>query len=144
MNRPFAIVACLVLNVCLLAAGCSNRPATARVDVTITYNGQPVSDMLVTFNSEGSRPAVGRTDAQGKVTGLTTFKPNDGVVPGEYILTLSKPSQVTESIESGDAYAETGSQNLGFPAKYMSTQMSDMKLTVERGKPNQATFELKD
>ena len=144
MNRtiPFLLVPTLV--VALFTTGCGSGVATAPVDVTLTYNGQPVSDVVVTFNSDGNRPAIGRTDAQGKVTGVSTLKPNDGVIPGDYTLTLSKPMDVSEDISSDAAYAETTTQSLGFPAKYMAAQMSDLKMSVVKGQPNQKTFELTD
>lgn len=147
MKRIHPTLIALVLAVPFFTIGCGASVPTSKVDVTLTYQGQPLSDVIVSFNSEGSdgnRPAIGRTDAQGKVTGVTTLKPNDGVIPGNYILTLSKPMNVSETIDNAEAYADPSGQSLGFPAKYQSVQMSDLKITVEKGKPNQKTFELTD
>jgi hypothetical protein len=147
MKRIQPALLALVLAVPFFTAGCGSSVPTAKVDITLTYKGQPVSDVVVAFNSEsldGNRPAVGRTDAQGKVTGVTTVKPNDGVIPGDYVLTLSKPMNVSETIDDAAAYADTSGQNLGFPAKYMAPQTSDLKITVVKGEANQKTFDLTD
>lgn len=136
---PLAAVVALTLSV----SGCSSNPPTADVNATIMYQGQPVSNVIVTFHpTAGGRPGVGRTDEQGKVTGLTTFDPNDGVVPGEHVVTLSPATDASETIESADAYSMN--MDVGFPQKYMTTQMSDLKMTVEVGGANEKTFELTD
>jgi hypothetical protein len=131
----------VVLSLALGIVGCGGSPDTAPVDVTIMQGGKPITDVSVTFNpTEGGRPAIGKTDAQGKVVGLTTFKPNDGALPGDHVITLAPITAPDQEISSADAYAVQ--TDFGFPEKYRAVQASDMKITVERGNPNQKTFEL--
>ena len=84
---------CLAL-LLVLTASCGgnkpNRPETLPVRGTVTLDGKPVEDALVTFQLvDGSRSSVGRTDRHGCYT-LTTFVPGDGAQPGEYRVQIVK------------------------------------------------------
>jgi hypothetical protein len=68
----------------LAAAGCGGQGRPVKVEGVVTLDGQPLSGATVTFApAEGGRPASGRTDADGSFR-LTTFRSDDGALPGEY------------------------------------------------------------
>jgi hypothetical protein len=86
----------------LAVAGCTPTPQIKTVPVAgkVTYKGEPVSGALVTFVTEDTtgKPANGRTDGEGKYR-LTTIvsgsNTQDGAMPGNYVVTVSKKSSGT-------------------------------------------------
>jgi hypothetical protein len=69
-------------------AGCSSG-GPVKVKGTVTLDGKPFPGASVTFipAAEGGRSATGLTRADGSFE-LTTFKPEDGALPGEYKITV--------------------------------------------------------
>ena len=136
----FLVVACL--------AGCSGGGNIDTLDVsgTVTYNGQPVPNVAVTFNPDGEGwPATGRTDDQGQFVSLTTRETGDGIAEGSYTVTLSQITDAsTGEISSADAYAPTAGANLPFPTKYLNTAESDLKVTVDADSEKTLTLDLTD
>lgn len=128
-----------------LALGCSqgasdpNRPKTYPVTGTVTMGGAPVDGANVIFQlSDGSRSSSGVTDASGNYT-LSTFASEDGALPGEYRVAVTKYEK--EAAASGQfdesTYTEpdpnapsTGPKNL-LPAKYANAQSSGLTATVK-------------
>ena len=103
----------VVLLVSLLGLGCgqqgADRPSTCPVTGTVTHNGQPVDGATVAFQlADGSRGAIGVTDAGGKYT-LTTFESGDGAVPGEYQVRIFK-----YKVETGSAAAAADEDNVDY------------------------------
>ena len=144
-----------VASVCL-QAGCGGVSGPAGVEGgapvkgTITYKGAPVEGATVTFHpASGGKAAFGMTDAQG-VYQLTTQAPQDGAVPGEYTVTVSKveiPASASVPEDHPD-YGKTLNQpepepKSLLPEKYRDPKTSDLKGTVASGE-NQLNFELKD
>lgn len=79
------------------AIGCSSSGefGTASASGTVTLNGQPVPDLVVTFtpkpaagNTNPGKSATGRTDAQGKFT-LSTYSMGDGAIVGSHQVAVS-------------------------------------------------------
>ncbi len=64
-GRVSAAVAAVAL---LVAVGCSNEPRVVEVSGVATHAGQPVPNLLVTFEPDGGRPSWGITNAEGKFT----------------------------------------------------------------------------
>lgn len=124
----------------LLASGCGgeSHPPTGRVTGAVTYRGQPVEGAQVTFFAQQGRPGSGVTDAQGKFV-LSTFGSNDGAVPGEHVVVISKKESAPASAKN--PYAP-GRELL--PKRYGDRGDSPLKATVAAGKANEFTFELKD
>ncbi len=131
--------------------GDADRPATAPVTGSVTYNGQPVEGATVTFmagSSEG-RGAVGTTDASGKFQ-LTTFEAGDGAIPGSYKVKIAKtvgggPQTAEEAMalmESG-AGPPTDEQKDELPVKYKDENTSGLTADVKDG-DNDFPFELTD
>jgi len=155
----------VVLLASMLALGCpgqqgGDRPSTSPVSGTVTYDGQPVDGATVAFQSaDGSRSAVGVTDAGGKYT-LTTFESGDGAVPGEYQVKIFKyeveategpggeidmdsPEYVPPEIAGEGATEDSGEPENLLPEKYNDPTTSGLTATVSEGE-NTLDFPLED
>lgn len=129
----------------------SNRPKTIPVQGVVKYKGAPVEGASITLISQDpkGKGAVGRTDKSGKYQ-LTTFEPGDGVLPGSYLVKISKTttkSQLTEQQEQ--EYMAKGKtlppmvEKDELPAKYKQEKTSGLTAEVKEGaKP--IDFELTD
>jgi Carboxypeptidase regulatory-like domain len=85
-----SVVVSLGLCGCSSDNSTSSRPRVVPVSGRVLANGQPLVGAHVTFtNMQANRSAYAKTDAEGKFT-LTTFKPNDGAVPGKQQISVSK------------------------------------------------------
>jgi hypothetical protein len=133
-------------------AGCgggepSDRPGRAPVTVTVKHNGTAVEAATVTFHpkSEEGKGAYGITDSSGQVQ-LTTFPdtPGDGVIPGEYTVTVQKSEGASSDGVFGDAEeSDEGSDEEGgeeapeskdlLPEKYKDPTTTDLSATVPEG-----------
>jgi hypothetical protein len=115
--------------------GCG-QSETVPVTGTVMLNGQPAANADVLFTPTKGRLASGSTDAAGRFT-LSTNKPNDGAVPGDHKVTVveyyppGKPPPMTA----------TGAPSR-FPAIYADVSQTPLKAKVERGKPNDFTFDI--
>jgi len=141
--RPRAVV--LILPV-LALVGCSgekiNRPAPVPVTGVVTHNGAAVEGATVIFQPAGHNyAATGRTDATGTFT-LTAFEPNDGAVPGEYKVTVTK-SEVTVTGGGGsDDAPTTAKEKQLLPIKYARAEGSGLAASVKTGTENKFDFKL--
>ncbi|MES2794013.1 MAG: carboxypeptidase-like regulatory domain-containing protein [Planctomycetota bacterium] len=88
----------IVMWVGVLCVGCGprldkwqlDRPELAKAAGTVTLNGQPLKEAVITFFPvTGSHSAFAKSDAKGSYV-LTTFDPDDGAVAGDYKVTVSK------------------------------------------------------
>lgn len=124
--------------------GGKKKPARTAVSGIVMLDGVPIEGAVVTLHpvQEGNM-ALGITDLGGRFD-LETFERADGVVPGEYQITVSK--QVP-----GDAAAPSESSTPGAPqptepkqvfaAKYLKPDESGLTVTV--GKTPIPMLELK-
>jgi hypothetical protein len=74
----------------LVLIGCGGR--TKPVRGVVTLDGTPVAGATVLFmpdGQDGGRPASGFTSSDGTFQ-LTTFKPDDGALPGKYRVLIQK------------------------------------------------------
>ena len=129
---------CALAVVVLAAAGCT-QSETVAVTGTVTMKGQPVDKAEVMFNPKRGRLASGVTDAAGHFA-LSTAKPGDGAMPGEYTVTLGEfypPDQPPKPPPGG------GFLPSRFPIKYADPNTSPLTATIERGKKNDFQFEVK-
>ncbi len=134
MQRSVCALAVIVLAV----SGCQQSD-TVMVTGTVTMNGQPIEKAEVVFHpKKGGRFASGVTDAQGHFS-LSTAKPGDGAVPGEYMATLGEyyPPDAPPSPPKGGGFLPSR-----FPTKYADPSKSPVTVTVERGKKNELTIEV--
>ena len=158
----------LVLVALTLTVGCSvedsSHPKTYPVSGTVKFNGSAVEGATITFQlTEGKENAIGSTDKSGKYT-LSTFKPNDGAVAGQYKVSITKydvepiktsalpPGQIASgdlpadyaapAINVGGGKGSTGPKN-SLPAKYANADSSALRALVETAGENKFDFDLK-
>lgn len=90
----WALLSVLVLVLGTVGCGGGGEHGVAKAGGTVTLDGNPVPDLVVSFTpqSTGSgnpgKSATGRTDAQGKFT-LSTYDMGDGAVVGKHLVTVS-------------------------------------------------------
>ena len=159
------LVATLVLvSPCLVGCGGSgsDRPELVPVKGTVTFKDSPVEGATVTFfNANSPRSASGITDAAGKFQ-LTTFDTNDGAVPGEHTVTISKveasadapmsggmsPEQIQakmkEQVDRMKGNLTESAAKTTLPAKYADPKTSGETRTVVKGDANDFKFQLTD
>lgn len=129
------------------------RPVRTKVSGTVTYNGTPLADAIVSFHPTVAKKtgSNGRTDAEGKFE-MGTFEATDGTLPGKYNVTITKnesASGATQPSPDDPNYdpnppAEAEPKSL-IPKKYGDPVKSGLTVTVEDGKEiTDLKFELKD
>jgi hypothetical protein len=125
--------------VALAAVGCG-QSETVEVTGTVTLNGQPAEQAEVMFNPKAAgRFAIGVTDASGKFT-LSTAKPNDGALPGEYVVTLAEyyPPDKPPALPRGGGLLPSR-----FPPQFGDPAKSPLTANIERGGKNDFQFDVK-
>lgn len=147
MFRNRALGVSLAALVAVGVCGCGDqRPKTVAVKGSVVYNNSPVEGAAVMFQRDGARPATGQTDEEGNFT-LTTFGENDGAIPGEYVVTITKMESAPEptgEVGREPPKAAASKPKSLLPVKYSEPKSSDLKETVSAPGPNEFTFELKD
>ena len=133
MSRPLIqIAACSLL--ALLPAGCgSGKPKTYPVAGSVTYNGQPLANAVVTFIPSSGRPTAGITNAQGEFT-LPT-----GALPGANKVTVAEPAI---EMKEGD-YSVPPETPPRFPVNYTDPNQSGLQFDVKPDAENKYAIELK-
>jgi hypothetical protein len=145
----------------LASAGCggsggSSLEGTVPVSGVITYQGRPLADAAVTLvpsatDNQAARGAFGRTDEDGRFL-LMTAQPGDGVLPGNYKVTISKiAAEPEEAPSTGDAdYFDPETARPPAPAvplvppKYSSAKTTDLTAEVADESGVELVFDLKD
>ncbi len=126
MNRSVRV--CFVLVGALLVGlpACTGGPRTFPVKGTVMYNGKPVPKGTVLFTPVSGGPtATGQLNEDGTYR-LTTYKPGDGALLGEYrvaIMAMEGPLQGDPPIAPPPI----------IPDKYSSLALSDLKANVQEG-----------
>jgi hypothetical protein len=146
MRQLAVSTACLAF---IAFAGCSgekvDRPDPVAVTGVVTHNGNPVEGADVIFQPAGhTYAASGKTDASGTFT-LTAFQPNDGAVPGEYKVTVSKRKVTPQGAAASDDAPTTVKQEVLLPIKYAdpnSRNSSGLTASVKAGAENKFEFKL--
>jgi hypothetical protein len=141
------LYACLVLALVVtsqLGCGASGppdkRPERVAFAGTAKLNGAGVEEAFITFHPVDAKGygASAKTDANGKFV-MGTFKSDDGVVPGDYTVTVTKGKEAaaaTAPVFTDDpAYngappeTKTAVEN-DLPAKFSDPTTSGVKVTV--------------
>ena len=147
----------LMLLATLIGCGGNSGPRTVPAGGTVKYKGQPLAGANVAFLGDGKNPpALAITDASGNFT-LTTTSANDGAVPGQYQVTITKlaPSKAAapadNSMEGAAKAAQVSAESTGpeslIPGKYNSAGTSGLAYEVKDtadSKSNQFNIELND
>ena len=145
---------CLLLVVFVsLMVGCpagGDRPETAPVSGTVTYQGEALVGAQVVFapKAGAARNASGTTDAQGKYR-LSMFGENDGTVIGPHTVSISKSEPGGESADAAnpdDEYtammAEAAKPSSAEPKEGEFATVSDLEADVTADGPNVFDFDL--
>lgn len=159
-RRSHVYVRTLVcLSAMVVVAGCGdsrdpNRPRTVPVSVTVTYQGQPVSAATVTFHPAGSqaRGATTLTDEEGHAE-MWAFEPGDGVIPGDYRVTVSKvaisslpdrDSVSPEEYEKAERKLAKERPKHELPVKYSQAKKSPLTISVSEDGDREFSLDLAD
>jgi hypothetical protein len=123
MRRHSCFLGVLCVAALAAATGCRGGKAVP-VKGVVTLDGQLMSGVMVSFVPtdqsgkliEGGRPATGVTDDQGRFQ-LTTFRTNDGAMPGDYRVTVVReqaPATSTEpdTVEGGAVHNRAMGRNI--------------------------------
>lgn len=156
----------LVVLSLLAVGGCggseSGFPKTYPVTGVVKVDGKPVEGAIVTFQLENAQGnAIGNTDAKGEFS-LSTYRPNDGAVAGQYRVAITKPAEGGTAagdtpppgqIASADLpsdyappakpAANGGAKKNEVPSKYANDQTSGLRATVATSGKNYFEFDLK-
>src|SRR5262245_30413224 len=137
--------------VCLLwvavLAGCTGS-RTSPVEGIVLLDGKPLPDASVQFVPQGTgRDATGQTDKSGAFS-MSTYKPKDGVVPGDYKVVISLPTGTLDPTPHGsaeDAMSVAAKapppKATDFPQQYTRADQTPLKQTVPVS--GRVTFDLK-
>lgn len=110
MNRYYFAFATAICSFVMLAAvGCDSGPPTGEVTGTVTLDGEPLDNALVTFVPQGGgQSAMGKTDDSGKYT--LHRRGEEGALVGSHkvvVTTVQDPAEAAEDVETGsDAYMQ--------------------------------------
>lgn len=143
--KPFLI---LLFAASLLAIGCnrSSRPKTVPVQGKVTWQGKPLPNGMVGFEpvqaAEGvNRPASGTVGPDG-VYHVSSYRPNDGLVPGEYLVTVqsyvgdAKKDVLMESTTTAPMPVSR------IPERYTNPAKSGLKFTVPTDARGPLTYDI--
>jgi len=126
----------------------ANRPETVLTSGTVMYQGKPVAGATVTFVAESpasqstpARGAVGRTDESGQFK-LTTFDPGDGVIPGNYRVTVAKMDATAVAENPDPTLPPPPPPKSVLPEKFADPNTSGLTAEVKQGGENKFSFDL--
>jgi hypothetical protein len=151
MQHSASLFPALLTVLCLFYGGCggvSDRPVTAPVEGTVTFDGQPLSGAVVTFwdTAGKNNPTAGDTDASGK---YKLAGSNQGAQPGSYKVTVQHfttleggPLTTSEGIDR-EQLVQQGQAKQSLPESYSDYVNSKLSAKVEAGKTNTVDFPLK-
>lgn len=108
----------------LLCLGCGDSgPERGYVEGTVTLDGEPLPQAMVTFQPETGRPSYARTDDQGHYE-LSYTSDKKGATLGKHRITISTFVQGDSEAEQAEGEGIKGSPEK-VPAKYnSSTELS--------------------
>jgi hypothetical protein len=152
MNTVFRRFVMLVLGLALpWLSGCnSGGPQMVPIRGIVTYKGAPLTDVsqgIVRYlpRAAGSRAreATGRIKPDGSFV-MTTFQKDDGVVAGEYDITVSAYSGQLLSRQETESGVHTAGPKLLVPDRYLKPSSSGLSDSVASGHSGFKKIELTD
>jgi hypothetical protein len=148
-QRPIKLFCLAAVTVCGFFGGCSGgEVATVPVHGKVTMGGKPLTGGIVSFQPVQIAAGLpnhisqGAIQADGQYT-LSSFRPDDGAVPGEYTVTI----QSVQAHEPFDQFSKAPPAPSGpkIPAIYSSAESTTLKATVPTGgSAQQIDFDLKE
>lgn len=147
--NSYAPKACMaiLLGTFAVCCGCGGPagPTVVPVSGTVEYKGQPLANGIVTFSPadpKTGRPAQADIKPNGTFQ-LSTFVPGDGILAGDYAVSITSSIKGTEPLERDKGTGIGGKSAI--PEKYNDPKTSGLKETIEPGEPrNDVLLDLKD
>lgn len=140
MMRISVVALCVV---CLTCMGCgSGGPDLGEVSGTVTMDGEPLDNALVTFTPvEGGRSSTGKTDENGNYT--LSFADRTGALVGTHevsVMTLTdvEGEDMSEVSSDSDAYME---QAMGGASDYDNATVTE-QIPAKYNTETELTFEV--
>lgn len=134
-NWSHALLSVVLLCLTALTLGCNERAAT--VYGSVTLNGEPLTQGMVTFHPQGAgRPGYGPIAVDGSYSIHTSD--GDGIAPGRYEVTVVALQPPTPA---ADPYGMPSPGESITPRRYASAQTSDLTADVRAG-ANRLDFSL--
>jgi hypothetical protein len=121
--RKVHILSLVLFFVTFVLQGCGGSGAGASVSGVVTLDGQPLSNVVVTFHSEGGGVASGVTNEQGAYQ-LRSSVQESGTVPGNYRVSV-------DPLPPGDDVDPKEYVEVKIPARY--NQESELSAEVKPG-----------
>ncbi len=130
LRRTLSFITALAMAVFAIAlCGCSKAPTTFKVNGKVTYQGKPLNTGTVAFHhTDGKSPLVKGEISTDGTFNLTTKRPGDGAVPGEYAVTVSSMT-AGQGVEGIDKDYRPPKPLI--PLKYMRLDETPLKATVQ-------------
>ncbi|MCC9609261.1 Ig-like domain-containing protein [Blastopirellula sp. JC732] len=116
--------------------GASDQPDLGQVSGTITFDGKPLSGIVVVFQPDSGRPARGRTDAEGKYE-LTYIRNTRGTKVGHNRVEIAPseeddaPAEAQLDADSAQAQRPFKSGKPKIPVRY--NIKSELEAEVQPG-----------
>jgi hypothetical protein len=115
--------------------GCGGESADAvAVSGTVTRDGNPLPDAVVTFHPEGATKGLGgsgRTGADGRYT-LTPARGGKGIPPGDYTVVVSRPLRPDGSPPDPNVPPIESDARETLPAIYSNRDASTLRAKVSQ------------
>ena len=117
----------------LLLNGCGGKSTpTTKVEGAITYKGQPIKQGTIAFHPLNVLDGLPRRIATGAISpdgtySVSTFVKGDGVIPGEYKITIAS-REAAKTFDSSDE--EVAALKSFIPKIYASSEQSPLKGTI--------------
>lgn len=122
---------CVFVSLSGCGGGVDDMPDIGQVSGTITVNGQPGANLMVTFQPEKGRPSYGTTDETG-VYELTYNGDTKGAKLGSNLVTISSAAGDEEDYGDGGSGKEESLDDADeIPAKYNTLASENAEMTVE-------------
>lgn len=152
MNHRSLLLPAALLWIVVIGCSESKHPELRSVTGTVTYQGEPVEDAVVAFhNDQAARLASGKTNSNGEFS-LTSFDANDGALPGEHHVVITKiessnadepPSLSMDEALTTRPQRTKKARNL-LPQKYASKSTTTLIVKVTEDGPNDLEIVLED
>jgi len=138
--------ALLLLPLMMVSCGGSATVPLAKLEGTVTLNGQPLEAATIVFESPGQRAANGKV-VNGKIVEVTTFDPNDGIPLGRHKVAIQASGAVGAAVASDpsqDSSSQAGYMGVSappFPPRYSNPETSGLTAEILKG-TNKVEFAL--
>lgn len=123
----------------LACAGCG-AGRTASVTGTVLHKGRPVPLARVMFSTAGAPVAIGQTDDSGRYS-LSTFRGDDGAVPGAHRVTVQPVLRLSADGETADPATPVDRPDVPLACQNFAT--TPLRVEVAAGRSNTIDLDLK-